>query len=172
MKKFALKLKLILSIVVVILLGLALSNNLITGNSSNLVSFGIVHFLSYLFFLLMPAEAFYFYHLMQDMNQFMLLFIALSTALLAQISDYAIGFLAADNIEEFIKPKRYERYRKYLLKYGYGIVFFFNLTPLSSPIIILISGIMKLSLRRVMIYSCLGLIIKYIGIIIFFNMFF
>jgi hypothetical protein len=89
-KKFVLKLKLILSIVVVILLGLALSNNLITGNSSNLVTFGIVHFLSYLFFLLMGAEAFYYYHLLQDLNQFMLLFIAITTALLAQISDYAI----------------------------------------------------------------------------------
>jgi membrane protein YqaA with SNARE-associated domain len=170
-KRFVLKLKLILVLVVVILLTLALSNNLIVGNSSNIVSFAIVHFLSYLFFLLMPAEIFFLYYLSEGQNQLLLLFIALTTAISAQICDYAIGFLAANNIQELIKPKRYHKYKNIVNKYGYPIIFIFNLTPLSSPIVVLISGFMKLSLRRVLVYSFAGLFIKYLVIIIVFNLF-
>ncbi len=171
MKSYVLKLKLILMSVVVVLLTLAISNNLFVGNSSNIVSFAIVHFLAYIFFLLLPAEAFFLYYLYQDHNQLLILFIALITAISAQICDYAIGFLAADHIKELIKPKRYEKYKNIIDKYGYPIIFFFNLTPLSSPIVILISGFMKLSLRRVMVYSFVGLFIKYVIIILAFNLF-
>ena len=118
----------------------------------------------------MPAEAFYIYYLTEELNQFLLLFLALFTAIIAQLSDYAIGFLASDNIKELIKPKRYKKYRAYVLKYGYPTIFFFNLTPLSSPIVVLISGFMKLNLKKVMAYSFAGLLIKYLVITLVYNL--
>lgn len=170
MKKRLLKLKLILSTFTVILLSLALMNNLITGDETNFITFGIVNFLSYLFFLLLPAEGFFIYYLTQNSNHTTILFVAVITAIIAQISDYALGYLAAENISVMIKKERYHRYRTWMIKYGYYSIFFFNLMPLSSPIVVLIAGIMKLRLRRVIIISLLGLTLKYVIIIIFYNL--
>ncbi|MDA3856027.1 MAG: VTT domain-containing protein [Candidatus Woesearchaeota archaeon] len=170
MKKRLLKLKLILSTFTVILLSLALMNNLVSGDETNLLTFSIVNFLSYLFFLLLPAEGFFIYYLTQNNNHTSILIVTISTAIIAQISDYALGYLAAENIAVMIKKERYNRYRNWMIKYGYYAIFFFNLMPLSSPIVVLISGIMKLRLRRVIIVSFCGLTLKYSIIVIFYNL--
>lgn len=171
MSKKSLKLKIVLVFSVIFLLSLTLLNNILIGNSTNIISFSLSNFMSYLFFLLLPAELFFIYYL-NFHNPFILLLVAISTALLAQTCDYIFGYLARKNTKELIKPQTYKKYRKYFLKYGYYAIFFFNVTPLSSPIMVLMSGFMKLRLRKVLLISLLGLLIKYILIILFFNYFF
>lgn len=171
MNKKLISLKLILLTSVIILLSLTLLNNLIVGNSTNLFSFSLSHFMSYLFFLFLPAELFFIYYL-NFQNPLILLLLALFTAMLAQTCDYIFGYLTIKNIKFLIKSETYQRYRKYFLKYGYYAIFFFNITPLSSPIMTLITGFMKLNLKKVLFITLLGLLIKYILLIFFMQLFF
>lgn len=171
MKKSPSRLKIVLLITVIILLSLTLANNLIIGNSTNILSFALSNTMAYLFFLFLPAELFFIYYL-KFHNPLFLLFVAIITALIAQSSDYIFGYLSSNNIKSLIKPKKYKKYRAFFLKYGYYAIFFFNLSPLSSPVMSLIAGFMKLRLRKVLFISFLGLLIKYILIIFFYQLIF
>ncbi len=155
------KLKLILVILTIVLLILALLNNFFTEESVNLLSFAIIHFLGYLFFLLLPVEGLFFFYLSQGHNFVLLILIALITALAAQTADYVLGALASENIRVLIKPDRYDRYKKYLCRYGPIIIFLFNLSIFSSPIVVLVSGILRINYFKVFLYSLLGLFFKY-----------
>jgi membrane protein DedA with SNARE-associated domain len=148
---------------------LTIGRDLYLGRPSNILSFAVIHFAGYLFFLLMPVEAAYIYFMAQHGNTFILTFLALSTAMAALIVDYYCGLLVSRQfIEKFIKKERYEKSKSYILKYGNVTIFIFNLLPLSSPLLILAAGMIKYPLKPVIIYSLLGLFFKYFIMMLFF----
>jgi membrane protein DedA with SNARE-associated domain len=61
-----------------------------------------------------------------------------------------------------VGEKRLIKAEKYIRKYGNLTIFVFNFFPLSSPVIALVAGMLKYRLRHLLIYSLLGLALKYI----------
>lgn len=134
-----------------------------------LYSFSIIHFSGYLFFLLMPVELLFVFYAALESNMLLLLLFALTTAMLAQIIDYAIGNLVSSRIiDRLIGRKRYQRSKKYIRKYGNATIFVFNLTPLSSPILSLAAGMVRYRFWNFIAYSFAGLFFKYLAITLFF----
>lgn len=128
----------------------------------NLLSFAIVNFSGYLFFLFMPVELAFIYYSHVGMDIFHLNILAIVTAITAQLVDYYIGrSFSARIIERLIGRHRYEKAEAEIRKYGNIAIFVFNLLPLSSPVIVLAAGMLKHRLKEVLFYSAIGLILKY-----------
>lgn len=127
-----------------------------------LLSFGIINFSGYLFFLFMPVEIAFIYYLSGDVSVVTLNVIAICTALLAQSIDYLIGFLLSEKIiDRFIGKRRYEKAESKIRKYGNIAIFVFNALPLSSPVITLAAGMLKHRIKDAVIYTVAGLLFKY-----------
>lgn len=159
-----------LMLAVMLVVSLTIGRQLLAGNEPGLNAFALIHFLGYLFFILMPVEALFPFYLAEGHSGIILIILAVLTALLAQLFDYAIGYLFSEKIiDRLIGKKRHEKMERAIEKYGTWAVFFFNVTPLSSPILVLTAGMVRMRWRTVIIYSALGLTIKYIIIVYFFG---
>ncbi|PTN08373.1 VTT domain-containing protein [Mangrovibacterium marinum] len=139
------------------------------ATKESLLSFGIVNFSGYLFFLIMPVELAFIYYLHSDLSFILLNVVAVTTALGSQMVDYYIGHsLSARIINKLIGRHRYQKAEEEIQKYGNIAIFLFNLLPLSSPLMLCAAGMLRHPLRQALIYSALGLTIKYLFITIFF----
>ena len=156
------KLIAVITIVVAILIvSFTVGREIYEGKSESLTSFIVVHFAGYLFFLLMPVEMLFVYYL-SFYPELELIGIAIGTAFAAQVIDYLIGYsFRYKFILYFVGEKRIENAESYIKKYGNLTIFIFNLLPLSSPVIALVAGMLKYSIKDLVIYSVLGLAIKY-----------
>jgi len=149
-------------ILVILVLSATFGRTLLEGKEPDIASFITVHFAGYLFFLVMPVEAMLPYYITEGHSVLMLWVLAVVTAMLAQLIDFGIGYAAPEHLsKDIIGKKKYKRYRKLIDNYGNLTILFFNLFPISSPIIILIAGMLRLRLREVMFFSFIGLMIKY-----------
>lgn len=132
------------------------------AGNHGLLSFGIINFSGYLFFLFMPVEIAFIYYLSGDVNLWVLNAVAICTALLSQSIDYMIGFLLSEKIiDRFIGKRRYEKAESKIRKYGNITIFVFNALPLSSPVITLAAGMLKHRIKDAFIYTVTGLLLKY-----------
>ena len=130
--------------------------------NQSLFFFALSHFSGYLFFLLMPVEVAYVYYL-SFFAELKLFSLAIITAFSAQVIDYLIGFsLSSPVINNVISEKRILKAEKYILKYGNLTILIFNLFPLSSSVIALASGMIKYSFKNFVLYSSIGLTLKYL----------
>lgn len=138
------------------------------------VTFSILNFAGHIFFVFLPGEEIMFlYFLSTGINTGLVLFLAVATAIAAQAIDYFIGKTASTKIiDKLVKPQKLKIAEEYVNKYGALVIFFFNLTPLSSPMILLAAGILKYNFKKAMIWSLIGLTVKYTAIIIFYNFLF
>ena len=157
-------------LIAIAIVSLTLGREILSGRTPGLVSFSIIHFLGYLFFLLMPVEALLPYYLAEGHSGILLVLVALSTAIIAQLIDYGIGYSFSRRIiYDVIGQKRYKRAEKTIHRYGSLAILLFNLFPLSSPVIVLVAGVFRFGVKRVLLYSFIGLLIKYIVIVSFFG---
>ena len=140
------------------------------AGNHGLLSFGIINFSGYLFFLFMPVEIAFIYYLSGDVNVWVLNAVAICTALLSQSIDYLIGFLLSEKIiDRFIGKQRYQKAESRIRKYGNITIFVFNALPLSSPVITLAAGMLKLRIKDAVIYTVAGLLFKYIVLTLIFR---
>jgi membrane protein YqaA with SNARE-associated domain len=140
------------------------------SRDEGLLSFAIVNFSGYLFFLFMPVELAFIYYLTGDINIWALNAVAIGTALVSQAIDYLIGFLFSKNIiDRLIGRRRYEKAEDKIRKYGNIIILLFNLTPFSSDIIALAAGILKHRIKNVLIFTFTGLLLKYLILTLIFG---
>jgi len=138
--------------------------------SEGLLSFAIVNFSGYLFFLFMPVEIAFIYYLKADINFWILYAVALGTAIASQTIDYLTGYLFSTKIiDRLIGRHRYEKAEDKIRKYGNVIIFLFNVTPLSSPVISLAAGMLKHPKKDAAIFTLSGLIIKYLLLTLIFG---
>ncbi len=134
-----------------------------------LLSFAIVNLAGYLFFLFMPVEMAFVYYVSEGANLWTLNGIALGTALLSQSVDYLIGYSFSSNIiNKLIGRRRYLKTESRIRKYGNIIIFVFNFLPLSSPVISLSAGMLKIRIKDAILYTTLGLIAKYLVLTLLF----
>lgn len=149
-------------IVAILLFSLTIGRELYEGKTQSLQSFSLIHFSGYLFFLLMPVEMAFVYYLPYYQNV-ILIGVALLTATFAQIIDYSIGlFFSSKFIHHFVGDKKIENAENQIRRYGNLTIFMFNLFPLSSPIIALVAGMLRLRFSDLMFYSLSGLLLKYV----------
>jgi membrane protein DedA with SNARE-associated domain len=134
-----------------------------------ILSFCIVNFAGYLFFLFMPVELAFIYYASSGENLFVLNIAAIGTALLSQSIDYLIGYsFSTKIIDRLIGRQRYQKAESRIRNYGNVVIVVFNLFPLSSPVISLSAGMLKLRIKDVAIYTFSGLLIKYLLLTIIF----
>jgi membrane protein DedA with SNARE-associated domain len=153
---------LVTSLVAILVISMTVGRELYQGRTQSIWSFGLIHFSGYLFFLLMPVEMAFIYYL-SYYEEVELIMVAMGTAVIAQVMDYLIGYsFSAKFMHDLVGTKRIQRAERYIRKYGNLTVFVFNGTPLSSPIIALVAGMIKYRFRDLMMYSISGLLIKYI----------
>ena len=169
MPKQRYKLIIIISIIAILISSFTIGRQIYLGREPDIVSFSIIHFAGYLFFMLMPVEILFTYYLIEDVNLVILLILALVTAMVAQIIDYLIGYLVSNHvIHKLIGEKKYKKTKKYMDKYGNLTVFVFNFLPLSSSVLSLVAGMLRYRFRNFVIYSLMGLSLKYFIIVLLF----
>ncbi len=149
-------------VIAVLVISFTVGREMYEGRSDSILSFGVVHFAGYLFFLLMPVEVAFVYYL-SFYKEIELIGVALGTAFVAQMIDYFIGYsFSLKFIHNFVGEKRLAKTEKHIRKYGNLTIFIFNLFPLSSPVIALVAGMLKYKFKDLVIYSVAGLILKYV----------
>ncbi|MBT4604030.1 hypothetical protein HOC01_00180 [archaeon] len=154
--------KLISLILVITIVSLFIGNQLLSNQLPTLTSFASLHFTGYLFFIMMPVEALVPYYYALGHSGTTLFILSVTTAIVAQLIDYGIGYLAPKSfVINLIGEKRIRRLDKFLENYATLFIFLFSITPLSSPIIIALAGIVGFSFTRTFTASLLGLIVKY-----------
>ncbi len=144
------------------ILSYGLRQMLIAGDETTIWMFGLFHFAGYLFFIVSPVEILY--ARMVEFNHALVLLwtVAVGTAILGQAIDYLIGYAFSDTvIKNVIGEKKYRRYYNRIDRYGGMTIFFFCLFPLSSPIVLLVAGMIRYPARWAALFSLVGLSIKY-----------
>ncbi len=165
----------ILAVTVVLLLAtavvsLTLGRELLSGRSPGLGSFSIIHFAGYLFFITMPVEVLVPYYQAEGHPGTLLVLIAVGTAIVAQTIDYGIGKSFSQRfIDTIIGKRRHQRAQRAVDRHGSWAIVIFNLLPLSSPILLLVAGMVRFRLSRALPYSLIGLTGKYVAIVYFFG---
>lgn len=151
-------------IIAIVIASLTIGRDIYYGSrDEGLLSFAIVNLSGYLFFLFMPVELAFIYYLTSDINIWALLAVTLSTAMVSQTIDYLIGYIFSTKIiDNLIGRSRYEKAEGKIRKYGNFTILFFNLTPLSSPVISLSAGMLKLHKKDAIVFTLIGLILKYL----------
>ncbi len=157
---------LLTALVAIFAVSSTLGRAIYAGQTPGLVSFGAIHFAGYLFFLLMPVEALVPIYQSEGHPGSTLVTLAVITALMAQAIDYGVGRYFSDRvIDGLIGQERYERFRDRIERWGGWAILLFNLFPLSSPNMLLVSGIVRYDPRRAVLFSAVGLTAKYLFIV-------
>ena len=156
--------------IAIVLVSTTLGREIYAGRTPGLLSFGLVHFAGYLFFLLMPVEALVPIYQAEGHPGTVLVGLAVGTALVAQAIDFGIGRAFSDRvIDGVIGQERFERFRSKIERWGGWAILVFNLFPLSSPNMLLVAGIVRYSARKAFLFSLAGLLGKYVRIVSIFD---
>lgn len=151
-------------ILMTLIASLTIGKDIYEHNVRSILSFAIVNFSGYLFFFLfMPVELAFIFYLKSGYDPFILNLVAVGTAMAAQAIDYLIGyFFSRGIIDSLIGRKRYEKAETEIRKYGNMALFFFNLLPVSSPVISLAAGMLKYRIKDILFFSTAGIVIRYL----------
>ena len=159
------------AIIAIALVSYTLGQEIVAGRTPSLLSFALINFSGYLFFLLMPVEALVPIYQAEGHAGAILILIGVSTAIAAQIIDYCIGWTVSERvIYSLIGERRYRRFKGKIENWGGWVILFFNLFPLASSVLLLVAGMMRYSPHRAHLYSLTGLTIKYFTIVYLFDL--
>jgi len=150
------------------LISMTIGKDLLNGAKLTLVSFAVINFAGYLFILLLPVEALIPLYIAEGYNGWILFVLAMSTLLLAQVINYTVGrLMSEDVIHGLIGEKKFTKYKNKINEYGPWTVVFFNVFPLASSVLSLVAGITRFKMKRLLVYTFIGAIIKYLVLIFF-----
>ena len=159
----------VMIIAIILIVSSTLGREIMSGRQPGLLSFSIIHFAGYLFFLLMPVEALVPYYQAEGHSAVILVALSIGTAIAAQIVDYTIGWWLSEKVLNMIGRKKYDRVKRKIDKYGGRAIFTFNLLPLSSPNILLVAGMVRFKAVHALAISAGGLAVKYLALVYFFR---
>lgn len=153
-------------VVITLLVSSTIGREIMAGRRPGLASFALIHGAGYLFFLLMPVEALVPYYHTNGADPNLLITLSVTTALAAQTVDYAIGYVVSERVvDNLISREKFERFKAKFNRWGGWAIFTFNLFPLSSPNMLLVTGIMRYNGLKAGLISMAGLTLKYVGIV-------
>ncbi len=156
-------------VIIIVIVSSTLGREIMSGRQPGLWSFSIIHFAGYLFFLVMPVEALVPYYQAEGHAAMVLVGLSIATAIVAQIIDYGIGRLLSEKVLNMIGHEKYDRFKGKIDKYGGWAIFTFNLFPLSSPNMLLVSGMVRFNPVYALSISAAGLTAKYLALAYFFG---
>lgn len=154
----------------IVIASLTIARDIYYGSEGQgMLSFAIVNFSGYLFFLIMPVELAFVYYVSEGSNLWALNGIAVGTALLSQSIDYLIGYTFSSKIiNKLIGKERYKKAEARVRKFGNITIILFNALPLSSPVISLSAGMLKHRIKDALFYTFIGLLLKYMVLTLIF----
>jgi membrane protein DedA with SNARE-associated domain len=118
----------------------------------------------------MPVEIAFAYYVQGDISIIALNSVAIGTALVGQVVNYAFGVLLSNRIiDTLIGRRRYEKAEDKLRKYGNITIFVFNALPLSSDIISMAAGMLRHRIRDAAFFTFSGLLLKYVVLTLIFR---
>jgi membrane protein DedA with SNARE-associated domain len=148
---------------VALLVTATVGQDLMANRRPDLGSFALVHFAGYLFFFVMPVEVLIPFYQAEGHAGHVLVALAVSTAFVAQIIDFGIGWaLSGDVIHGLLGERRHRRTQATIEKHGVWAILVFNLFPLSSPVLLLVAGMVRFSPWVALPVSLAGLTAKYL----------
>jgi len=156
-----------LVITTVVIASLTVGRDIYYGNrEGGLLSFAIISLVGYLFFFLfVPVEPAFIYYLTGNLNVWELNVVAIITTLISLTADYVFGLMLSTRIiDSLIGRKRYEDAQHKIKKYGNMVILVFSFLPLSSPLISLAAGMLKYRKRDTLIYTFIGVVLKYLSL--------
>ncbi len=155
--------------IAVLIASLTIGRDIYENKAMSMFSFAIVNFSGYLFFLFMPVELAFIFYSHSGYHPWILYSVAISTALASQSIDYLIGyFFSKGIIHKLIGRRRFLKAEAEIRKYGNLTLLVFNLLPLSSPVIALAAGMLKYRIKDALMYTSIGLLIKYLLLLLLF----
>lgn len=139
----------------------------IQTNIGNFTIAGVFYssFLAGIFFVPSPDEVLFYYAISKNGLIVYTLFAVLAGYMLAQLLNYYLGWKASDYILNFVSKRKLYQGRRYINKYGSIGIFLFNFLPFPAPLLSLGLGIAKYNLKRLMIWSFLGHLLKFLVVI-------
>ncbi|MEX0891775.1 MAG: VTT domain-containing protein [Gemmatimonadota bacterium] len=159
--------------VIALLVTVTVGQDLMANRRPDLDSFALIHFAGYLFFIVMPVEVLIPWYQAEGHAGYVLLGLAVGTAFAAQCIDFAIGWaLSGDVIHTLIGERRHRRTHAAIEKHGVWAIFLFNFLPLSSPILLLVAGMVRFSPWVALPVSLAGLTGKYLLLVYVGSLFF
>lgn len=151
---------------IVLLFTATVGQDMMAQRRPDLGSFALLHGAGYLFFILMPVELLIPYYQAAGHPEHVLFFLAVGTACISQAVDLGIGWaLSGDFIKVLVGEARHRRTSATMERYGAWAIFAFNLLPLSSPILLLVAGMMRFPPWKALLVSVAGLMGKYLLLI-------
>lgn len=149
--------------IAIVIASATIGRDIYENKGLSVLSFAIVNFSGYLFFLFMPVELAFIFYKNSGYDPWILNLVAVGTAVISQTIDYLIGyFFSSRVIDRLIGRRRFEQAESEIRKYGNLTLFFFNLLPLSSPVISLAAGMLKYRIKEALLYCVSGLVLKYL----------
>ncbi len=154
---------------IILIVSFTLGREIMSGRQPGLLSFSIIHFAGYLFFLHLPVEVLVPYYQAEGHAAIVLIGLSMATAIVAQTIDYGIGRLLSEKLLNMIGQKKYDRVKRKIDKYGGWAIFTFSLFPLSSPNMLLVAGVVRFNAVHALAISATGLAAKYLAIVFLFR---
>lgn len=120
-------------------------------------------FLGSLFFISIPAEFSILYYLSLGHNPVWIILITILANLMGHIVDYFFGRLFGESLIRFFIKSKFDGLKGIFEKIGGGIIVGGNILPFGTEIIVLVVGSIKYNFKKFLIYSLIGMTIKYCG---------
>lgn len=134
----------------------------IAYNMANWTSLGLFYlsFLGSIFFLPIPAEATIIQYINLDYNLFLLIIISTVGGVLALLFNYFFGMLLGKRILKYFLKDNYEKMKGWVEKYGAIFLLIGAIFPSPLEMVCLIYGGVKYSIKKFIIYTTIGRILK------------
>ncbi len=134
-------------------------------NNRTLSGLFIMSIFGSLFCLILPSEAIFLYYINNTLyNISLIIFITVAGSIVGLCFNYFFGLLLGERVLRFLFKSNYSRYRRIVQEYGSYFVFFGNIFPGPMEAISVFFGSFRYNLKKYIILSGLGRLIKYIAV--------
>jgi membrane protein YqaA with SNARE-associated domain len=120
-------------------------------------------FLGSLFFISIPAEFSILYYLSLGHNPILVIAVTILGNILGLTVDYFFGRLFGESLIRFFVKNKFDGLKGLLDKIGGGVLLVGNILPVGTELIVLVVGSIKYNFKKFLIYSLVGMTIKYCG---------
>lgn len=134
--------------------------NFINNNIINKTYFGVLSlfFIGSIFFFYVPLEISFLYF-KDALNPYLLFLVVITSILLGFSLNFLLGKIFTRKITN---NEKYQNFFKFIEKFGGPLIMIALFTPLPSQLLTFISGGAKLSYKKLIFFSLIGIIVKYL----------
>jgi membrane protein DedA with SNARE-associated domain len=135
-------------------------------NGRTLLGLFYASFFGSLFFIMIPLELLFLYYATLGYPGVSLVGLAVIAIAIGLSLDYLFGWLVGKRVLVFILRDKFEKFHKWINKWGAIAIFFGAATPFPIQPVSVIIGAVGYSMKKFIIFAVAGLLAKYIGLFI------